>query len=437
MIQSREKLIQGFSKLSKEEKLAWLTKNFTLSESFAADVLAQYWLADTEAQSKFDEISENTISNFLLPYGIAPNFLIDGKVYAVPMVIEVSSVVAAASMAGKYWSDRGGFVTEIVDTEKVGQVHFLWKKDVAELQAEFDLLKGKLLDAAKPLTQNMENRGGGVKRIELKVREDITKGLCQLHCTFETCDSMGANFINTVLEDFAKSLTDIYDDTVEIIMSILSNYTPQCLVRATVSCPIDSLGSVNGMSGEKFAEKFKTAIDIAKADIYRATTHNKGFFNGVDAIALATGNDFRAIEACGHAYCARNGSYSSISDCSIDKGIFKFWVDLPIALGTVGGLTKLHPLANLSLEILDRPSSKTLMSIFACVGLAQNFAAVRSLVTTGIQKGHMKMHLTNILNELHANGAEVLHATSYFSDKVISFSSVRNYLESLRNQTVS
>ena len=188
------------------------------------------------------------------------------------------------------------------------------------------------------------------------------------------------------------------------------------------------------MSAEEFAHKFTFALRIANIDINRATTHNKGIFNGIDAVALATGNDFRAIEACGHTYAAKDGKYKSLSNAVIEDGTFKFWMNVPLAVGTVGGLTSLHPLAKRSLEMLGNPSSKELMSIMAATGLAQNFAAIRSLVTTGIQHGHMKMHLANILNHLEATEKEAKEALSYFADKIVSFTAVRDFLSIHRNQ---
>ena len=255
---------------------------------------------------------------------------------------------------------------------------------------------------------------------------------------------MGANFINSVLEDFAQTLKrfvlehDVFtpeERDLTIIMSILSNYTPECLVRAWVECPVSEMGNfAGGMDAETFAYKFNKAIRIAHIDPYRATTHNKGIFNGVDAVVLATGNDFRAIESCGHTYAARNGQYSSLSHCTIEGGIFKFWIDLPLAVGTVGGLTKLHPVAKRSLELLGSPGAEELMMIIAATGLAQNFAAIRSLVTTGIQQGHMKMHLMNILNHLEASEEEKKAAIPYFEDRVVSFNATRDFLNQLRTK---
>ena len=437
-----KRTISGFSKLSKRGKIKWIVENFFKDPENVMRELMSFWHNDEEQQRILDGFSENTISNFYLPYGVAPNFLINGKTYAVPMVIEESSVVAAASAAAKFWLKKGGFQTEVVSTTKVGQVHFSWNGDFEKLKDHFESLKQRLLEEAAPITANMRKRGGGVLDIAVLDMSHLEPDYYQLKVTFETCDSMGANFINSVLEQFGKTLTqfilesDIFsaeEKEVNIIMAILSNYTPECLVRVTVQCPIEELGTFpGGMTAQQFAEKFYKAVRIAHIDPHRATTHNKGIFNGIDAVVLATGNDFRAIEACGHTYAAKDGQYSSLSYCSIDDGVFKFWLDLPIALGTVGGLTKLHPIARRSLELLGNPSAKELMRIIAAVGLAQNFAAVRSLVTTGIQQGHMKMHLINILNHMEATEQEVKAAIVHFKDKVVSFTAVREFLDWLR-----
>ena len=310
-------------------------------------------------------------------------------------------------------------------------------------QVILEEILGLLRDAA-PITANMEQRGGGVLDIELIDLSELEPDYYQLKVHFETCDSMGANFINTVLEEFGGTLVRFVDEhpafegsdrDLIVIMSILSNYTPECIVRAWVECPVDELnGLCADMDGPTFADRIRRAVRIAHIDPHRAATHNKGIFNGVDAVVLATGNDFRAIEACGHTFAARDGKYRSLSDCSVEDGKFRFWLDLPIAVGTVGGLTRLHPLASRSLELLGNPSAAELMSIIAAVGLAQNFAALRSLVTTGIQKGHMKMHLQNILHHLGATEREVIEAVKFFKDHVVSFSAVRDFLEFFRQE---
>ncbi len=425
------KIISGFSKFSKEEKIDWLTKNYFNDQTETVNIIRQYWNANTDLQNLHDDFIENTISNFYMPFGVAPNFVINDRTYVIPMVVEESSVVAAASLVGKYWSSRGGFKTTVISTTKIGQVHFLFAGDKTELETYFNSNKIELFAATVSITKNMEKRGGGILDIELVDKTDKLSNYYQLHVTFETKDSMGANFINSCLEAIAKKFEK---EDIEIVMSILSNYVPECLVRAEVSCKIEDLG---GENPQKFAEKFHQAVKIAEIEPYRAVTHNKGIMNGVDAVVLATGNDFRAVEAGAHAYASRNGSYSSLSHCSIDDGVFKFWIEIPLALGTVGGLTALHPMAKLSLEMLQKPSARTLMQIMAAAGLAQNFAALRALTTKGIQHGHMKMHLQNILNQLGANEHEKIEITSYFDSRTVSHSAVVNKFEELRKPKIN
>ncbi len=301
-----------------------------------------------------------------------------------------------------------------------------------------DEIRQDLVKHTAHLTANMEARGGGMTDLFFKQVEGL-EDTFQLMAYFETCNSMGANFINTVLETYASCLEIWFEDrldliekfgNIQIIMSILSNYTPECVVKAWVECPVNELNiGTNGVDDiATLALKFKRAVDIARADVFRATTHNKGIYNGIDAVVIATGNDFRAIEASGHAYAARTGQYRSLSTCEIKDGHFKFELEVPLALGTVGGLTSLHPLSKLALEILGQPDANTLMSVIASTGLAQNFAALRSLVTTGIQKGHMKMHLKNMLAHLQANETQTEAAMAYFADKPISHKAVRDFL---------
>jgi hydroxymethylglutaryl-CoA reductase len=287
----------------------------------------------------------------------------------------------------------------------------------------------------------MEKRGGGILSIELRNKTHLIPNYFQLHATFETKDSMGANFINSCLEQFAKTLKEEassysnFSETeknIEVIMSILSNYVPNCIVRAAVSCKVEELADKNIENPEVFANKFIQAVRIAEVEPFRAVTHNKGIMNGVDAVVLATGNDFRAVEAGIHAYAARNGSYSSLSHAKIEEGIFSFWIEIPLALGTVGGLTSLHPMVKLSLEMLEKPSAKELMEVVAVAGLAQNFAALRSLTTTGIQEGHMKMHLNNILNQYQVTDEERVLIKNHFKDTVVSHSAAVDFIEKLR-----
>ncbi|WP_300673226.1 hydroxymethylglutaryl-CoA reductase, degradative [Soonwooa sp.] len=437
--------VEGFSKLSKQRKIDWLISEYLSNDRSYEQILQQYWNNDSDLQKLHEEFSENTISNFYMPYGIAPNFLIDGKLLALPMAVEESSVVAAASKAAKFWLDKGGFKTTIINTKKLGHTHFILNVEPHKLQHFFNFkLKKKLFEATEDITANMRKRGGGILNIRLIDKTEEMPNYFQLKASFDTQDSMGANFINSCLEQFGKTLkeevaneadfTQAEKDSLQVVMNILSNFTPDCIVRAEVSCPIDELKDDSGISNEEFAWKFKQAVNIAEIEPYRATTHNKGIMNGVDAVVIATGNDFRATEACAHAYASRNGKYSSLTHCTTDNGIFRFWIDLPISVGVVGGLTNLHPLVKFSLALLGKPSAQELMSILAVSGLAQNFGALRSLVTTGIQKGHMKMHLFNILNQFGATEEEKQHFVTYFKDKTVSHHEVIAELNKLREK---
>ena len=436
------KPVKGFSKLSKQEKISWIVSTYFQDNASAEALIKQYWNDDVVLQQLHDEFIENTITNYYLPLGVAPNFLINNSLYTIPMAIEESSVVAAASKAAKFWYDRGGFKAEVVSTTKVGQVHFMYIGDKTKLLDFFEILKPKLISDSKHITANMEKRGGGIISIDLVDKTDVLDNYFQLHCCFETLDAMGANFINSSLEQFASTLKKVAtqhqdftstEKNIEIVMSILSNYVPNCIVRAEVSCPVSELNEDKGLSGEEFAKKFIRAVDIAKVEPYRAVTHNKGIMNGIDAVVLATGNDFRAVEAGVHAYAAKSGSYSSLTNASVENGIFRFWIELPLALGTVGGLTNLHPMVKLALEMLGKPNAKDLMKIIAVAGLAQNFGALRSLTTTGIQKGHMKMHLMNILNQMGATSEEKIAIANFFNGKTVVHSEVVSKFNELRN----
>ena len=435
------KAVSGFSKLSKEEKVQWIATHHFLNPEEAVSIIKKYWNSDKELQKLHDEFIENTISNFYLPLGVAPNFIINGKNYTLPMAIEESSVVAAAAKAAKFWSNRGGFKTTVLGVEKIGQVHFLFHGNPEKLQSFINQIMPKFYAETQSITKNMQKRGGGICSLELRDKTAELENYFQLHATFNTKDSMGANFINSCLEQFAKTLKEeaqnhhdfnAEEKNLQVIMSILSNYVPNCLVRAEVSCPVSDLKEDKNISQEEFAEKFVRAVQIAEIEPYRAVTHNKGIMNGIDAVVIATGNDFRAVEAGVHAYASRNGNYSSLSHAKVENGIFSFWMEIPLALGTVGGLTTLHPLVKASLEMLNRPSAEELMQIVAVAGLAQNFAALRSLTTTGIQQGHMKMHLMNILNQYQATEAEKKQVLSHFEKNTVSHSGVVDYLESLR-----
>jgi hydroxymethylglutaryl-CoA reductase len=432
--------VSGFSTKTKEEKIQWLVKNYLNNDPSAVSNLKRYWNIDGKLQKLHDDFIENTLTNYYLPLGIAPNFLINDTLYALPMVMEESSVVAAASNAAKFWLKRGGFIAEVIGTEKNGQVHFNFFGNESDLKVFFAEVKPKLIESVADIQKNMKKRGGGLLDITLNDHNEKLKGYFQLHCTFETLDAMGANFINTCLETIAKTFEKAAENHEvftknksypEVVLSILSNYVPECLVRAEVRCKVSELNQKN-IDGATFAEKFVRAVQIAEVEPRRAVTHNKGIMNGVDALILATGNDFRAVEAGVHSYAAKDGTYRSLTHAKIEGDEFCFWIEMPLAVGTVGGLTSLHPMVKLVFRILQKPNAKKLMELVAVAGLAQNFAAIKSLVTTGIQKGHMKMHLMNILNQLKATSEEKEETQRHFKKNVITHGAVVRFVEDLR-----
>ena len=425
--------VNGFSKKNKLEKIDWIINNHFHNNKKEKNILFKYLNDDLSIQNLHDEFIENAISNFYLPFAVAPNFLINGNYYTIPMAIEESSVVAAACNSAKFWSNLGGFKTKILGVEKIGQIHFFYNGSSLKLKSFFKKIQKNIIKDLKPFTSNMDKRGGGIKSLELINMNNKIDSYYQIFVKFTTIDSMGANFINTCLEKITeifksyieeKKFLDITDEKIDFIMSILSNYTPNCLVKSSVECKVEDLEKNNELK----VENFINAVKISKADTFRAVTHNKGIMNGIDSVVIATGNDFRSVEAGVHAYASRNGNYSGLSNAYIKNDYFYFDLTIPLSIGTVGGLTKLHPLVNWAHNLLGNPNADKLMQIIAAVGLAQNFSAIKSLVTTGIQKGHMKMHLLNILNQLGANQVEKNGAIEYFKKNEVSYKNVREFL---------
>ena len=430
--------IIGFSKLSRDEKISWVSKNFLNNSDEFESILNKYLNDDKGIQLIHNSLSENAVSNFHLPYSVSPNFLINHKNYCIPLVTEESSVVAALSNSSKYWYDRGGFKSKVISKIKTGQVHFKYNGNLENLEKFINDNKRRLIEATDRITKKMRERGGGITNIKLINKSAELKSYYQLHIDFKTIDSMGANFINSCLEIISKKFRQLLNDSphfkesekkIEVIMSILSNYTPECIVESSLECEIRDLGNFDGMSSQEFAHRFKDAFDIADIDINRAVTHNKGIMNGVDAVLISTGNDFRAVEAGVHAFASSKGKYKSLSNCSIIDNIFKISLKVPLSIGTVGGITDVHPMVKLSLKLLNNPTSDELMNIICCVGLAQNFAAVKSLITSGIQKGHMKMHLINLLIKQNATKDQIDKSEEYFRDKEINSESVKDFLD--------
>lgn len=390
--------LNGFSKLTSLAKLQILAEQGILSEKMHHR-LVSFRLPDPSLTRLFENMTENVVSSFALPYSLAPGFLINGRKYAVPMVTEESSVVAAASWSARYWADRGGFRARVISEIKTGQIFFTWDGDPGKIRKISGTLFSSMKKSVTGLTGSMEHRGGGISGFELIDMTGRIAGLYQIRIGFGTADSMGANFINSCLEQMARVLPGTVSDLIadhsraDVILAILSNHTPACRVECTVECPTENLTGIRGVTDPyEFARRFGLAVRIAQVDPYRAVTHNKGIYNGIDAVVVATANDSRAVEAAGHAYASRTGEYSSLTTLSTDNHIFRYTLEVPMALGTIGGLTRLHPMAEASLEILGNPSAGELMQIAASTGLANNFAALKALVTSGIQAGHMPLH---------------------------------------------
>ncbi len=430
-------IYKGFSRLSEAEKRK-LVSHLSEEPGVTELELSSFIIKDAARREMFMDLSENTVSAYHLPYGIAPNFVVNGNIYHVPMVTEESSVVAACASAARFWAERGGFVVKEINTTKLGHVYFQWFADDKILFDAWPKLKTSLLSRLKYVTASMVQRGGGITSLELADDRHKTDKLFRLIVKFDTVNSMGANFINTCLEELAQGLDEGLNTSSKtpenadcgVVMSILSNYVDECTVTVEVSCLIRNLqGITAGMSPSQFAQKVDLAYQIAWTDVYRATTHNKGILNGVDSVIIATGNDWRAAEAGAHAFASRSGQYRALSQCEIKDDIIRIWLTIPLALGTVGGITNLHPLAKKSLDILGNPTAPELMAIVASAGLASNFAAVQSLVTVGIQKGHMKLHLVNIFNALGASPKQRQLATDFFQGQKVSFAAVKQFID--------
>lgn len=427
-------MIRGFSKLHRQDKVKWLSE--WTEDDQLGEFLGAFRLDDTQSQETFEKFSENTLSNYHLPWGIVPNVVVDGTLFHVPVVIEESSVVAAASKAASFWAKRGGFQTVFINTLKKGQLHFTFQGDASRLLKQWDNIVMLLKEKTSAITRNMEKRGGGIKSMHLRRIPELSETYFQIDLEANTADSMGANFINSVLEETGKALpatvkSIIPDGEVDILMAILSNYTPDSIVKMKVEAPIAHMTWQKDMPPGVFVQRMRWAADIAWHDVSRAVTHNKGIFNGIDAVVLSTGNDYRAVEASGHAFASRTGQYRALSRIELKDDFFSLQTEVPMALGTVGGLTKLHPLASKTLQILKAPDAETLMKIATAIGLANNFAAMASLVTTGIQQGHMKMHLHNIIHSLNVDSQHIPVIENHFKDKTVSVSAVRELVEKL------
>lgn len=347
------------------------------------------------SQNEADLMIENVVGRFGFPVGVATNFLINGRDYLIPLVIEEPSVVAACSYAAKLFRAGGGFLTSSDESIMIGQVQLLDIPDLAAAVEKIRVCRDSLLQRANETSGSIVAGGGGAIDIETKVFADSAVGaMLVVHLDYDTLDAMGANAINTALEHIAPELEALSGGRANL--RILSNLSDKRKARATGTIPVGALATV-ALDGDEVADAIVEAAVLAEIDPYRAATHNKGIMNGIDALMIATGNDWRAVEAGAHAYAARDGLYRSLTKWRKDeRGNLRGSIELPLAVGIVGGATRVHRGAQAALKLLGVESARELAEIAAAVGLAQNLAAIRALATEGIQRGHMRMHARQI-----------------------------------------
>jgi len=353
-----------------------------------------------------DHMVENAVGTYSLPLGIARNFLINNREVLIPMVVEEPSVIAGASFMAKLARAGGGFTAEADAPEMIGQLQLLDVQDFDKTRRVLDAHKAELLQLATGIDPVLSRFGGGPRDLIIRTIEDSAIGaFLVIHLIYDVRDAMGANAVNTALENLAPRVAEITGARVHL--RILSNLADRRLARASCTIPQASL-AFEGYSAETVRDGILEAWAFAEADPYRAATHNKGIMNGVDAVVLATGNDWRAVEAGAHAYAARSGCYTSLSTWSADEhGDLRGFLEMPMAVGIIGGATRVHPAAQAALKLLKVQTAAQLAEIIVSVGLAQNLAALRALATEGIQKGHMSLHARQVAVSAGAVGAEV------------------------------
>jgi hydroxymethylglutaryl-CoA reductase len=392
--EDKSSLVSGFYKLPIDKRIEFV-KNFSgLNDE---EIKLFYSCLDMKIA---DKMIENVLGTFELPLGVAVNFLINGKDYLIPMAIEESSVVAAASNAAKIARVKGGFKTQCTEPLMIGQIQILNIKDVVDAANKILKKKNEILILANEQDKVLLKFGGGARDLEVRILDSPLGKMIVVHLIVDVRDAMGANAVNTMCEALAPMLEEVSGGKVRL--RILSNLADRRIVKAKAVFDKEKMG------GEHVVDAFLESYTLAAIDPYRAATHNKGIMNGIDALIIATGNDFRAIEAGAHAYAARNGQYTSFSKYYKDKdGNLVGELEIPMAIGIIGGAGNIHPKAILCKKILGIKTAKELSEIAVCLGLAQNFAAVFALSTVGIQKGHMSLHAKNIAVMAGAKGDEI------------------------------
>ncbi len=423
-------LFKGFSKLTREERFARL---MALGALTSADVQYLNQSTDPAITNLAEHLVENVIGCFPLPLGIATNFCIDGRDYIIPMAVEETSIIAAASRTARWIREQGAITTEIRGSTIIGQIQIAHVKNYAAFKKIIELNKAALIDSAnKTVIPNLVTRGGGVKAINVRqlLRADGDT-MAIVHVLLNPCDAMGANVITQICEFLKQPIQKLTGETVT--MCILSNLNDSKLIRAKIV-----LHNIEPAQGQAIVE----ASLFAEYDPYRAATHNKGVLNGIDPIVIATGNDWRAVEAGIHAYAARTGQYSAIATWRMENNDLIGHFEAPICVGIVGGVTRLHPTAQLSLRLLNVNSADELARVIAAVGLAQNLGALRALTNEGIIKGHMKLHINNLMLATDATQEEQIIIKQQLENHLneharVTLSDAKALLEKLRIEQVS
>lgn len=417
----------GFSKKSYQERLELLKAQALLSPERQESLEQNEQMSVTVA----DQLSENVVGTFSLPYSLVPEVLVNGQEYTVPYVTEEPSVVAAASYASKIIKRAGGFTAQVHERQMIGQVALYQVVDPDLAQEKIASKKAELLELANQAYPSIVKRGGGARDLHVEQLKGETDFLV-VYLHVDTQEAMGANMLNTMLEALKPVLEELSQG--QSLMGILSNYATDSLVTASCRVAFRYLSRQKDQ-GREIAEKIALASQFAQADPYRATTHNKGIFNGIDAILIATGNDWRAIEAGAHAFASRDGHYQGLSSWRLDLETEELVgeMTLPMPVATKGGSIGLNPRVALSHELLGNPSAKELAQLIVSIGLAQNFAALKALVSTGIQQGHMKLQAKSLALLAGASESEVAPLVErLIADKTFNLETAQRYLENLR-----
>ena len=418
----------GFSKKSYQERLELLKAQALLSPERQESLEQDEQISVTVA----DQLSENVVGTFSLPYSLVPEVLVNGQEYTVPYVTEEPSVVAAASYASKIIKRAGGFTAQVHERRMIGQVALYQVADPEQALEKIASKKAELLELANQAYPSIVKRGGGARDLHVEQIKGETDFLV-VYLHVDTQEAMGANMLNTMLEALKPILEELSQG--QSLMGILSNYATDSLVTASCRIAFRYLSRQKDQ-GREIAEKIALASQFAQVDPYRATTHNKGIFNGIDAILIATGNDWRAIEAGAHAFASRDGRYQGLSQWTLDleREELVGEMTLPMPVATKGGSIGLNPRVSLSHELLGNPSAKELAQLIVSIGLAQNFAALKALVSTGIQQGHMKLQAKSLALLAGASESEVAPLVErLIADKTFNLETAQRYLENLRS----